>query len=601
MMTQQTTSGKSSFTPMSRPMLQRKCACGGTPGPSGECAACKKKREASQGMLQRAASNTNHVNEVPGIVHDVLRSSGQPLETGTREFMESRFGQDFSGVRVHTDSRAAESARAVNALAYTVGRNVVFDSGRYTPQTQAGQKLMAHELTHVVQQSQQPQNVMRKGLEVGLPDTAFERQADSMAEQIMQGSTQPQKADQVANQIMRGSTAQPSEFIGLIVQRKIGDIHDLTAQRFAGNRVLEAVFDNERVLHKGDSGTAVRLVQESLVAQGYAFPLGGADGVFGNETEGQVKQFQIDTGAIKIDGIVGPQTLQLLDMHDPGTTRASGRLAGPVPARAPAAPIATSVNFSEDPTELFAGYDNSVTPNWLVVPTNGRRRAAAAITPARARPSFVSTNTGVATVNVTAGGVVVSGVSSGTAQIQAKEGATVLSQIEVSVKNRLDRSVAFHYVCDSAVPPHCSNGAPSATDMQSLLNRVWERQANVRFTGGTSTNVVAPGDLGPAVDVPSDCGGEWNTVTALGTGAQHNVFRVWHVMLNGDSANDAVTCLPDIIIGDNPCADGLGLAHEAGHALASNLDHPDNFIMTPCTSGRADQRVSKLMVDKVNP
>jgi hypothetical protein len=129
--------------------------------------------------------------------------------------MESRFGHDFSGVEVHTDSRAAESARAVNALAYTVGRNVVFDSGRYVPQTQAGRKLMAHELTHVVQQSQHSQNVMRKGLEVGSPDTTFERQADSMAEQVMKGSTRPVRGIKRSGSILQracGPTAigQPS-------------------------------------------------------------------------------------------------------------------------------------------------------------------------------------------------------------------------------------------------------------------------------------------------------------------------------------------------------------------------------------------------------
>jgi outer membrane protein OmpA-like peptidoglycan-associated protein len=171
---------KPSFSPVPAPMLQRKCACGGTPGPSGECAACKKKREASQGMVQRSASSTGPVNEVPSIVHDVLRSPGQPLETGTRTFMESRFGEDFSGVRVHTDSRAAESARAVNALAYTVGRNVVFDSGRYAPQTQEGQKLMAHELTHVVQQSFYGNGIPQR-LSIGAPEDASEQEASNTA------------------------------------------------------------------------------------------------------------------------------------------------------------------------------------------------------------------------------------------------------------------------------------------------------------------------------------------------------------------------------------------------------------------------------------
>jgi hypothetical protein len=86
-------------------------------------------------------------------VHDVLRSPGQPLDTATRAFMEPHFGHDFGEVRVHADARAAESARAVNALAYTVGRDVVFDTDHYAPATAAGRMLLAHELTHVVQQN----------------------------------------------------------------------------------------------------------------------------------------------------------------------------------------------------------------------------------------------------------------------------------------------------------------------------------------------------------------------------------------------------------------------------------------------------------------
>ncbi|HLI88385.1 MAG TPA: DUF4157 domain-containing protein, partial [Ktedonobacteraceae bacterium] len=103
-------------------------------------------------MLQRAAINAAPVNGVPPIVHDVLNSSGQPLDVGTRAFMEPRFGFDFSRVRVHADARAAESTQAVNALAYTVGHNVVFGTGQYAPGTNEGRRLLAHELTHVVQQ-----------------------------------------------------------------------------------------------------------------------------------------------------------------------------------------------------------------------------------------------------------------------------------------------------------------------------------------------------------------------------------------------------------------------------------------------------------------
>jgi Domain of unknown function (DUF4157) len=88
----------------------------------------------------------------PEVVHEVLRSPGRPLNNSTRGFMESRFGHDFSQVRVHTDSRAAESARSVNAAAYTVGRDVVFGAGQYAPTSDAGRKLLAHELVHTIQQ-----------------------------------------------------------------------------------------------------------------------------------------------------------------------------------------------------------------------------------------------------------------------------------------------------------------------------------------------------------------------------------------------------------------------------------------------------------------
>ncbi len=97
---------------------------------------------------------TPEVTPALGARINAIRSGGgQPLDTTTRAFMEPRFGYDFSRVRVHTGTRAAESARALNAQAFTVARNVVFGTGHYAPKTQQGKRLMAHELTHVVQQS----------------------------------------------------------------------------------------------------------------------------------------------------------------------------------------------------------------------------------------------------------------------------------------------------------------------------------------------------------------------------------------------------------------------------------------------------------------
>src|SRR5258708_27207449 len=115
-------------------LLQRKCVCGGPPGPTGECEACRKTR--ASGIVQRKTQPC----EVPPIVHEALRSSGQPLDHLTRAFFEPRFGHDFSRVRVHTDAKAVESARMVNALAYTVGRDVAVGSGNYSPGTNRGRR-----------------------------------------------------------------------------------------------------------------------------------------------------------------------------------------------------------------------------------------------------------------------------------------------------------------------------------------------------------------------------------------------------------------------------------------------------------------------------
>jgi hypothetical protein len=92
----------------------------------------------------------------PAIVHEVLRSPGQPVDASSRAYFEPRFGHDFSKVRTHADARAAESAAAVNAHAYTVGSDIVFGGGQHAPGTERGKRLLAHELAHVVQQNSRP-------------------------------------------------------------------------------------------------------------------------------------------------------------------------------------------------------------------------------------------------------------------------------------------------------------------------------------------------------------------------------------------------------------------------------------------------------------
>ena len=129
-----------------RPASGQLLRCGGVQCPPGTC------DHDDQQEVQRWAASPAP-SAVPANVQQVLGSSGAPLGDSVRAPMEARFGHSFADVRVHTDDAAARSAAAIQAHAYTFGRHVVMGAGRWQPHTPAGQKLLAHELTHVVQQS----------------------------------------------------------------------------------------------------------------------------------------------------------------------------------------------------------------------------------------------------------------------------------------------------------------------------------------------------------------------------------------------------------------------------------------------------------------
>jgi parallel beta-helix repeat protein len=183
------TASKVSATVAPAGMLQRKCACGNHTMAGGECSECSKNKRlglrtkltvnepgdiyeqeadriADQVMatpthpavnrapprIQRFSGQSNgQMDAAPASVDRVLASSGRPLEPALQQDMEQRFGHDFSRVRVHSSGAAEQSAREVNAHAYTVGHNVVFGASRFMPETHEGRRLIAHELTHVVQ------------------------------------------------------------------------------------------------------------------------------------------------------------------------------------------------------------------------------------------------------------------------------------------------------------------------------------------------------------------------------------------------------------------------------------------------------------------
>lgn len=220
------------------PAPRRRCACGGSPGLDGACASCRARR-----LDRQRGAGLGAPAAAPPIVHEALRSPGQPLDAATRAFMEPRFGRQLAGarpgaagpgpgrgglaigahddpaereadrladgvlgapadrtapgsghsfaqVRVHADARAAASARAVNALAYSVGSDVVFGRGQYAPRTAVGRRLLAHELAHVAMHAERSPGLIRRRvpadvLNVGYtPAMAEELTAEELAAQL---------------------------------------------------------------------------------------------------------------------------------------------------------------------------------------------------------------------------------------------------------------------------------------------------------------------------------------------------------------------------------------------------------------------------------
>jgi hypothetical protein len=177
--------------------------------------------------LQRTVGNgavTSLLEEERSPVHDVINSGGRPLEPDVRADMEARLGHDFSDVRVHDDSAAAGSATEVNAHAYTVGSNVVFQRDKYDPSTPEGKTTLAHELTHVVQQRSGPVDGTSApgGIKISDPSDRFEREAAANAERAMSAPAPVQTAavSAAGPSVQRHATEDEPAVQGIFVQRQ---------------------------------------------------------------------------------------------------------------------------------------------------------------------------------------------------------------------------------------------------------------------------------------------------------------------------------------------------------------------------------------------
>ena len=194
--------------------------------------------------LQKTAGNASVSaaleEQEPSMVKDVVGSGGgSPLDRETRGFMESRLGADFGDVRIHTDSKASESAKSVQAHAYTVGNDVVFQSGKYEPDSDSGKRMLAHELTHVVQQRSGPVDgtPAAGGIKISNPSDRFEQAAEHSADRVM-SSAAPAPALQAAPSIQR-EEAEEEEVQGMFVQREAAEEEEEVQGTFVQREAAE--------------------------------------------------------------------------------------------------------------------------------------------------------------------------------------------------------------------------------------------------------------------------------------------------------------------------------------------------------------------------
>lgn len=214
-----------------------RCHAAGTNGSAGPVPSA----EREQGMESRRSDGGWENTVAPPRVHDVLNSTGEPLDPDVRDRFGALLGHDFGRVQVHRDERAAQSAQAMNAVAYTVGADIAFDKGEYAPGTFKGNQLLAHELVHVAQQSS-------TGLRSGSPPQA-EAEADSIARSL--GSGMPRQVrfstpQRLARQARTGGTVETgtteADLESESVQQRQSDDHPAPVPRVEVDQLNYAFF-----------------------------------------------------------------------------------------------------------------------------------------------------------------------------------------------------------------------------------------------------------------------------------------------------------------------------------------------------------------------
>ncbi|HEX8241918.1 MAG TPA: DUF4157 domain-containing protein, partial [Longimicrobium sp.] len=262
--------------------IQRKCNCGG------RCPSCRAQEEMARQGVQRQAAGPQAPPASPAeaAIREVVSNPGEgrPLEPAVKEEMEKRFKADFGAVRVHDDARADRLCRALNARAFTRGTHVYFAAGQYRPATPEGKKLLAHELTHVVQQRNSA-TVQR--MAVGAQGDAFEREADRAADDVAGGRTARVSGRTAAGLIQRQACAHDGDTppncaawitLGTRGESIRGDALRQLVQANAGGTVVTQVWTYENAIKGGSDGGYVDVA--SVVLRQVPDPDGGAAPAF---------------------------------------------------------------------------------------------------------------------------------------------------------------------------------------------------------------------------------------------------------------------------------------------------------------------------------
>jgi len=180
-------------------ILQRQCTCGGT------CAICQEEEE--QRALQRSSTSA-----APAELDGIPATGGEPLDPTTRQPLETHFGADLADVRIHTGTEAARSASSLDALAYSSGRDIYFAAGMYAPTSGSGQRLLAHEVAHVIQQGSGKEPTLAaksaRGVKIGAPEDSLETEADLAAEGFMTGAPPGKLTDEEQRKRRESGVAQ---------------------------------------------------------------------------------------------------------------------------------------------------------------------------------------------------------------------------------------------------------------------------------------------------------------------------------------------------------------------------------------------------------